>query len=835
MSHVHSQEKRMSLDDVVILCPHLKSPVPALVKKAVAEQKSFTCKLCSDVGHRAAPSVWMCLSCGHIGCCRTESGGHDHAKSHHATNPGHFLAVELRSGDVWCYGCDDAIASNESDAAFSRLRDCEEILRSSGVATKTVPAGQKPSAPVQRAPQQQKAGKKGSARLAREREAAKARAAADMAVEASARAAGIRGLRNLGNTCFYNSILQNLSHTTPLVRAFIGRPEVVVIPGEKEGDPVQKIVEWNGAKKLASGPVTNGIVALMEAMHKQQDHGTGAYSPSDLFAAVCRKVPRFKSFQQQDAHELLVFVLDAMSREQRSVAAPQKKEADAKGDGQEQGDGEGRDDQQQQQKKKVEELQHRTVIEDVFGGETVSAVTCHVCGEVSFTRESFLNLSVPLPERLTRKYGATEESMLFIGKGAKSRKNPYLAAQLFATETPVQPRGLSKHQIKKMRKRGITFTPPAKLKAAASTPKEEPSPSAAESKDAAAAASTPGASAEKPVETTADPPKQDTPEKAADSVKQDTPEKPADAPKEGEPAKEAVAAEKSETPAGSGEPTATTGAKESTPEGGKKEEERREEGSAEEVPPKKKDITIEDFRIAPPSLQSTGGCSLQECLAAYTSPEFLTGINSYRCRTCAAAAETGQKKEEPELEPAPAKATRTKKGKEKAKDEPAPILSDATKQIVIRSLPEVLIIQIKRFLQTGRGRLEKISENVEIPVVLNMMPYCERGSPAAEAGQAVYVLFGTSEHSGSLSGGHYTATVNTGSDWYHCSDTCVTRSNIQRAVAGSAYLLFYERKITPPKEAIPAPVPTIATEPEKPTPEPAPPATPSCSSEEEKK
>jgi len=61
----------------------------------------------------------------------------------------------------------------------------------------------------------------------------------------------------------------------------------------------------------------------------------------------------------------------------------------------------------------------------------------------------------------------------------------------------------------------------------------------------------------------------------------------------------------------------------------------------------------------------------------------------------------------------------------------------------------------------------------------------------------VYNLFAISQHSGSLGGGHYTATVQyEGRDWYEFNDTGVSRVDDMDPAdsAHSAYVLFYRRQ-----------------------------------------
>jgi ubiquitin C-terminal hydrolase len=118
----------------------------------------------------------------------------------------------------------------------------------------------------------------------------------------------------------------------------------------------------------------------------------------------------------------------------------------------------------------------------------------------------------------------------------------------------------------------------------------------------------------------------------------------------------------------------------------------------------------------------------------------------------------------------------------------------AEKTLEIWSVPTVLIIQLKRFVNNG-SRGSKLGDNVDYPDVLDMKPHVV--GPAA--GELNYRLFAVSEHNGSLAGGHYTAhaivreNAQSNAEWYDFNDSSCRVSSAASAHNAQAYLLFYER------------------------------------------
>lgn len=175
-----------------------------------------------------------------------------------------------------------------------------------------------------------------------------------------------------------------------------------------------------------------------------------------------------------------------------------------------------------------------------------------------------------------------------------------------------------------------------------------------------------------------------------------------------------------------------------------------------------------DLMIPLPNTK-TAGVSVQECLESFVEVEKLDGTESFRCEKC--------KKCQP-----------------------------VTKRLQIYRFPKILILTLKRFSSRSGslfGRFLSASKNniaVNLEVDrLDLTAYCNpvglRGQFKLNGGcQPIYQLIALSHHSGSLDGGHYTASCRSWNDntWYHFNDTAVRRESKPSAPSQSAYVLFYQ-------------------------------------------
>ena len=115
----------------------------------------------------------------------------------------------------------------------------------------------------------------------------------------------------------------------------------------------------------------------------------------------------------------------------------------------------------------------------------------------------------------------------------------------------------------------------------------------------------------------------------------------------------------------------------------------------------------------------------------------------------------------------------------------------AKKSISFWSLPQILVIDIKRFNTT----MKKNQVMIDFPLEnLDLSKYII----GYDKSSYIYDLYGVCNHSGSLLGGHYTAFVKNMNDkWYHYNDTTVSEVKIAEQIkTPKAYCFFYRKRET---------------------------------------
>ncbi|XP_014262366.1 ubiquitin carboxyl-terminal hydrolase 3-like [Cimex lectularius] len=359
-------------------CPHLTDNVKIdYPTNGDPDTKKWLCAVCSSGEH-----PWMCLHCGVVSCGRYVNA---HALAHSESQTNHTVCMDCENLTVFCYSCNDYILNDTPSGLIRQLR---EVLLQMG--SKSPPSWPGTCDMISESDSLQNTRNLRPRTRKRSRSDDSSSAGSSENIQCNVRGRPKRknsrrnisrrknqikrekrvvGLRNLGNTCFMNAVLQSLSNIEEFCLYFKKLPSLEAMKNRN------KVYQSRTIKELKDAIMAE---ELRKVLINLTDQGTkGAISPESLFLVIWKVVPRYRGYQQQDAHEFLRYMLDRLHTELLHLLP----------------------DFSLKESQYISHKNKTSIVTSVFGGMLQSEVRCLNCGTESKKHDPFLDLSLDIPEK----------------------------------------------------------------------------------------------------------------------------------------------------------------------------------------------------------------------------------------------------------------------------------------------------------------------------------------------------------------------------------------------------------------------------------------------------
>ncbi|CAH8357429.1 unnamed protein product [Eruca vesicaria subsp. sativa] len=263
--------------------------------------------------------LYICLICRSISCS-------SHLLSHTQSNKGHDLSIDIERSELYCSSCFDQVYDPDFDVAVVSkqlmVKDVVVGFRSNKKRRLLLESSQLII---------------GSSQLFVDRR------------EKWSFPLGLRGLNNLGSTCFMNAVLQALVHAPPLRNFWLS--------GQHNRDLCER-------RSLGLLCLPCDLDLIFSAMFSGD---RTPYTPAHLLYSWWQHSTNLATYEQQDSHEFFISLLDCIHENEGKTKCLYKDHEECQC------------------------ITHRA-----FSGLLRSDVTCTTCGSTSTTYDPFIDISLTL-------------------------------------------------------------------------------------------------------------------------------------------------------------------------------------------------------------------------------------------------------------------------------------------------------------------------------------------------------------------------------------------------------------------------------------------------------